>query len=72
MIFPGGSGVPQSNCLLKKNSLEDQSNIVKCFNIYGCKIHNLKVGSVPIVLLPILLIQARRVYCEVCNNAIQS
>ena len=49
-----------------------QSNILKCFNIYGCKTHNLKVGSLPIDLLPILLIQAKRVYCEVCNNAIQS
>ena len=37
--------------------------------MYSCKIQNLKVGSVPIVVLPILLIQEKS-RKEICNNAI--
>jgi len=48
----------------KKNSLINQSNIVKSFNTYGSKIQNLKLAwsAYPADL--------RKAYCKVCNNTI--
>jgi len=42
-----------------------QTTAAKSFDICGCKIQNLEVGSVPIVYPA----DSRKAFCEVCNNS---
>jgi len=46
--------------------LPGKPKLPKTFDIYGCKIQNLKVDSV----LTAYPADTRKAYCEVCNNAI--
>jgi len=63
-IFSGCSVTVVSAVIPGKQFLVKQ--FAKSFDIYGCKIENLKVGSMPAAYPA----DSRKAFCEVCNNAI--
>jgi len=46
--------------------LPGKPKLPKNFDIYGCNIQNLKVGTVPTAYPA----DSRKAFCEVCNDAI--
>jgi len=63
-IFPSGSLALISSIVWQKTTWK--TKVAKSFDIYGCNIQNLKVGTVPTAYPA----DSRKAFCEVCNDAI--